>query len=187
MKRKTPGHTSIVLGNLALLGSLGKLEFDGGKTTRDEIERMTRTCWACGIESGTRKTRAHVVAAGHEGGDDPGNFFLLCNICHTEQPDGMPREAQVAWLRTREDGFVTASHVVAGWLAELEKIAGRRIGKKVVGRYLEDGGDEVIEAIEEAYRKTASWHNGRANARCALIEHFKGWLVNHPDEARARG
>jgi hypothetical protein len=69
---------------------------------------LSRCCWACGYAdagSNWKPERAHVLAHSSGGTSDPNNFFLLCYICHKEQPDGLPRANQEYWLRTRESHF----------------------------------------------------------------------------------
>lgn len=66
-----------------------------------------KTCWACGAagdddEPSGWLQRAHVQAMSGGGTDDPSNFFLLCWVCHRDQPDGAPRDVQEEWLLTHE-------------------------------------------------------------------------------------
>jgi coenzyme F420-reducing hydrogenase beta subunit len=57
-------------------------------------------CWACGATGSLE--RAHIVAHRNGGSMDPTNFFLLCHICHEEQPDDATVEAQLFWLANHE-------------------------------------------------------------------------------------
>lgn len=66
-----------------------------------EVDDPSTECWACG-KYHPRLERAHVVAKAFGGSDDPDNFFLLCSLCHVEQPDAQSREAQETWLRERD-------------------------------------------------------------------------------------
>lgn len=63
-----------------------------------------RTCWACGNSgpASFRPVRAHIHAARFGGRDEPLNYFLLCALCHDEQPDAASREVQIDWLLHRE-------------------------------------------------------------------------------------
>jgi hypothetical protein len=127
MKQKNrgspPSHRRIAEANFELLKRI-----DGGMS----VEDGQATCWACGasdrvpsyfraladMDEATslryqnedyRKEsdlgwleRAHVVSVAAGGGTEPSNFFLLCGLCHREQPDGSSREAQEAWLISHE-------------------------------------------------------------------------------------
>jgi hypothetical protein len=85
------------------------------------------TCWACGLRwhrpDGRGWTaRCHVQARANLGGGSGTNLFLLCRLCHEQQPDGRPRDEQELWLLEHP-----AYHVLV--VAELEqfilRIAGR--------------------------------------------------------------
>lgn len=104
-----PTHRAIVEANGALLATLDV-----------PLEDAACTCWGCGASSeGWRPARAHVQALTHGGSSEPGNFFLLCDRCHDEQPDGAPREE----LRSLEPGEALRL-VQDGY----ERAAGRSIG-----------------------------------------------------------
>lgn len=59
-------------------------------------------CWACGRRSKEKLTRCHIDQYLPERPDQPSNFILLCDRCHREQPDALPKEALKYWLSTRE-------------------------------------------------------------------------------------
>jgi hypothetical protein len=59
-----------------------------------------KQCWACGAIG--HVDRAHIVAHSDGGSMHPSNFFLLCGVCHREQPDHQAVDAQIFWLLTHE-------------------------------------------------------------------------------------
>lgn len=65
-----------------------------------DIDDPLVQCWACGKKG--RLERAHIVARALGGSNDSSNFFLLCALCHVEQPDAQSREAQEQWLLNRD-------------------------------------------------------------------------------------
>lgn len=112
----TPPHRAVAKANAALLARLDLT-----------VEQGAETCWACGAGRGSDGSlgwlqRAHVVAAAAGGDDSPANFFLLCAVCHREQPDGAPRAAQEAWLRAHESQVERLTRLAAPaarWAGEM--------------------------------------------------------------------
>lgn len=93
--RRPPSHNKIVAANADLLARL------------DIAPSEALDCWAC-RDRGCDIERAHVIPVREPfcGDDDPGNFFLLCTLCHFEQPDSQPRERQELWLKLRMSAIV---------------------------------------------------------------------------------
>lgn len=114
-RSSTPSHRAIAEANAALLSRLDLT-----------VEQGASTCWACGSGPGGDGSlgwlqRAHVVAVVAGGDDSPANFFLLCAVCHREQPDGASRAAQEAWLRAHESQVERVARLAAPasrWAAE---------------------------------------------------------------------
>lgn len=70
-----------------------------------DIRLATVACWACGALYQTLGLeRAHIDAYSKGGSNHPSNYFLLCSLCHREQPDGADKAFQVAWLVSRREG-----------------------------------------------------------------------------------
>lgn len=88
-----PSHLRIAEANSELLKRIS-----GGLS----VSEAAKTCWACGKTSSRDSVgwleRAHVISAAAGGTNTPDNFFLLCSVCHREQPDGSSRNAQEVWL-----------------------------------------------------------------------------------------
>jgi hypothetical protein len=59
-------------------------------------------CWGCGVDGDAGLEKAHVIPVRFGGSMDPSNFFILCPVCHIEQPDAAPRAVQEEWLKARE-------------------------------------------------------------------------------------
>jgi len=86
-RSSAPTIAAIVQANQSLVERLG-------------VEKPAETCWRC--EHDGRLFRCHVLAHRHGGPDDEArNFFVLCDECHRQQPDSLPRKAQELWLGDR--------------------------------------------------------------------------------------
>lgn len=110
-----PSRLAIVKANEDLLRVRGLLgDGDDGKPA------AMRTCWACGYEDGSVICRAHVVPRRLGGSDDPRNFWLLCTVCHDEQPDDGLYEVQLYWLKNRESSVDRALRQARPFLADIE-------------------------------------------------------------------
>jgi hypothetical protein len=162
-------HNDIVLANLQLLHSLEKLLVQN-PITENELKRMTKTCWACGIESKEQMTRAHVIPKTTEGLDEPMNFLLLCDICHVEQPDGMPRQVQEEWLRSREGWYVRTVKLWDGWMEEFKEKYGGEPEEYVAAKHY-----QIKKLLKQGYTSAAGWNNGRANVYALLKESYWEW------------
>lgn len=161
-------HEDIVLANLDLLKTLPNLEFDGFYIdASQEVERLTRTCWACGAVGKRLKTRAHVIAKSQGGQDTPDNYFLLCDVCHDEQPDGLSREIQEKWLLTRENQLTLLCQVALGFHKELCKVRPETTVESWMNKM---GSRKIQKIIAEGYASAASWKNGRSNV-LELLKH----------------
>jgi hypothetical protein len=108
-RRPPPTVEKIVNANTGLVSRLGNLWGP---------DEATRACWACGALRGhgmgmaRRIFKAHVVAHRHYGDCSPANFFLLCEKCHAEQPDGVDRASQEYWLLHHESRVTLDLRVV---------------------------------------------------------------------------
>jgi hypothetical protein len=157
------------------------------------------TCWACHyrIEVGSKRSlvRAHIVADGFGGTNLPENFLLLCEGCHLEQPDRVPHDIQIRWLRARSnsgrpvDPFAMASTEIAAELGLLD-------GKRIFERWLLTKGSEKNH---EAFAKeihSAYWSNGLASthvsnffANCSwsFIPAFQEWVAANREQLLETG
>lgn len=108
--RRHPPHGKIVAAQLALLSSLP----DGPDATE-----ATTVCWACGAQHDGGLVRAHIVPVRNGGSDAPGNFFLLCDRCHDEQPDHLALADQLSWLRRHEAQVTRIEREVAPMVQRL--------------------------------------------------------------------
>lgn len=87
--RKTPSQAKIIKANKDLL--LNRLCIDS---------EYHNNCWACGSQSSLQ--RAHVEPYCLNNNEEPENYFLLCELCHKEQPDVADREYQESWIINHE-------------------------------------------------------------------------------------
>jgi hypothetical protein len=154
-------HADIVLANLDLLKTLPNLDFYGfSSNSKAELERLTKTCWACGSVGDSFCVRAHVIARCHGGTDAPDNFFLLCDVCHDEQPDGLPRDVQESWLVNRDSQITNLANWAMGLYNELRKL---KTEDEIDKWFKKMGPKKIRKIVHEAYSNAAGWKNGRAN------------------------
>ena len=168
-------HSEIVRANLNLLSKCEKLDFDlGTNQLQEEVERLTRTCWACGVEMRGLGVRAHVKARSHNGPDEPGNYFILCDACHAEQPDAMSREYQELWLLRRESFMCRCVKVSS----EIVKEIVAEYGEDQLTGYMEDTGGMVGVGKLLSKVPKAAWNhlNIRANMRGVLEQDIIRWI-----------
>jgi hypothetical protein len=107
--RTRPSKERIVAAQADLLRTLAL------EAQEDPIGR----CWTCSLAGETQ--RAHIKAARHDGTNDPANFFLLCALCHAEQPDAESTERQLAWLRSHESSATRILRRIAPVLARFNR------------------------------------------------------------------
>jgi hypothetical protein len=166
----SPPIDAIVAANEALLARLGI-----------PLGMAHTSCWACGIGCKT-PTRAHVVAKTLGGSNEPDNFFLLCDHCHGEQPDGAPREAQERWLRDAPSwGEWSAKIADEAYGAVRAAAAKNGHPPELVSQWF--GGlsfDELDAVVSGGYRGAAGLENGRHNVASRLIDTFLEWAANAP-------
>lgn len=169
----------IVCANFKLLETLPNVYFSIDDCSSTEISRMTKICWACGNDcnDGCGIYRCHVLARCKGGGDEAGNYFLLCDLCHEEQPDGLSRELQEEWLRDHETCFARYYKVVAELFDELKQIG----GEEGFTRWCEERTPKKVrDILSEGYASAAGWKNGRANAFGLLKADLKDFIRNPP-------
>ena len=160
-------HRDIVLNNIELLKKIEKLGLV--KIDDKEIDRLTKTCWGCGIESKTKMSRCHIVAKIKGGSDDENNLLLLCDVCHKEQPDGLDREIQIEWLIEREGYFERNQKLWEDWSEKLSNLGDFEA-------YVSKNYKRIFKVLEEGYFSAAGWENGRSNAFCMLKHDFRKWI-----------
>ena len=129
------------------------------------------SCWACGTTGdGFTPERAHVVAHADGGSNEPGNFVLLCALCHREHPDGQPWRVQRAWLLTRPSASDLLMQIVAPILAACEAEASRRGRPGAVSEWTRTAARPNVGS------PSAGFANTIANVRAAYIAAFFAWL-----------
>jgi hypothetical protein len=170
-RAKLPRPAAIVAANAALLATLPNA---AGLDP-------SRACWACGFAFARgAPQRAHVAPASAGGSSDPGNFLLLCAVCHREQPDGQPRAAQEAWLRSRENWRFRRTPEIESALEELRRLAAEAGGDRAIAAFHTAIGDEGLRVLmSEGYDRAAgpSRRTALANAGWRVVEAFQGWVA----------
>lgn len=165
-------HVDIVLANLHLVYQCEKLDVLE-PISQSEIDRLTKTCWACGAERKSVMIRAHVVAKSVGGSDTPDNYFLLCDVCHAEQPDGLSREIQESWLIESENWFVRLFKVWTQYMEELKKKHGGNVEEYISERHF-----SIKKLAKEGYGSAAGWQNGRHNFLALVKRDYISWVLD---------
>jgi hypothetical protein len=166
-RARMPSRPAIVKAMRGLLDSLDKT------ASLDDATRA-RTCWACGYNF--RKgspARAHVVP--HSSGariDDAGNYWLLCDVCHAEQPDGLGPQVQEVWLRGHEDWFkISQRNLKPFFTAMLETIGG---DEEVAFEWW--GSVDARAVYDAGAARAAGAKNRKACGRWALVESLRAFV-----------
>lgn len=167
MRDKMPSHDLIVLSQISLLEDLGINPMDAHAM-----------CWACRLEfQSSLPVRAHILADTHGGSTDPKNFFLLCNTCHTSQPDGAEREYQIQWLKNFSK--VEAETNTDRLKEEFKKATGHEL-QELLNLMMDKWGTQgMLDRFSNALKKGSKGKagvahtNGIANAVYELSEIWK--------------
>jgi 5-methylcytosine-specific restriction endonuclease McrA len=162
-----PKHRAIVTAQQELLKWCPNLE----GASKNDLEYV---CWACGARNETRATRCHIERYEPNEADRPDNFILLCDRCHREQPDALPKEALKYWLATRESKTKHDERIMAVFNAAFTLLP-KEFGDFVVRVVRTDMENDVkswiarCESWIEQYVQTKSAGQGSQN-RNANIE-----------------
>jgi hypothetical protein len=145
-------------------------------------EELPATCWACTYTytSPFAPNKAHIIPFSRGGSNDPVNYWLLYDVCHAEQPDGLSRGAQFAWLKGRPTWIVDFHRdwkdVIEALLAEIRSRSPHDKGESLIRMFLaEVGPSEIQAAYVTGCEKAAGQKNARQNARWSLLELFRTW------------
>ena len=150
-----PSHQEIVNANLTLIEEL-------------QIKHPVRTCWACRLEfRSSLPVRAHILADKHGAlSNDPSNYFLLCNRCHTRQCDAAPREYQLRWLKSNHSiKGQTSQEIIAEMFESINGISLNELLNRMIDKWGTQGMlDRFKVALKEGNKSKAGPQNGMANA-----------------------
>jgi hypothetical protein len=157
-RSNTPSREQIVDANIEFILRLPNVHGD--------ISIASSICWACGIDCDGTPTRAHIVAHCHGGSTDPTNFYLLCDHCHLEQPDGADRKEQDLWILNAPSWNEWGDCLVADLLESVKKFAEIHSIPPIVldGFYFYER-QNIIRLIHEGYSRAAGLLNGRGNVK----------------------
>lgn len=143
------------------------------------------TCWACRYTSrGFVPERAHVVGLANGGSNDPDNFFLLCSLCHREQPDGADRGEQEEWLiehEGHEERFWRDWKPTCDAVMAKARAAG---GEELVSLWIAEVGPKGIHAAYVAGVNKSCGHSAEtqmANGRRGVVQAFAAWLARRAE------
>lgn len=70
-----------------------------------------KCCYACGVEVSGNLPRAHIVPHSLGGSSAADNLFLLCRLCHKENPDTIYPDMFFDYVKNRD------SHLIRWWNA----------------------------------------------------------------------
>ncbi len=162
-RAKEPRHDIIAVAQADMIATLPNADDDS----------PTACCWACGYAAnGFTPTRAHLVAHVAGGSNAPTNYLLLCEPCHREQPDGAPRDAQIAWARGHA-GWLRASLLKHGAIVEAIRLACDEIGIAAVRAFVDKHGfDGIGQIMRDGARTVGSLRESNIVASAA-------WAVIH--------
>jgi len=167
VSRAVATDAAIVAANAALLARLGI----------DPAEAAT-TCWGCRVDALRGPQRVHVVARTHGGSDAPDNFFILCWLCHRDQPDGVSRATQEAWLIRRESFFALASREWDGTIRAFIDAAVALYGQAAFDAFVGGTSWGEFEALLRAGAEKAAGtnpHTRTVNALWSLMERVRAF------------
>ena len=156
-----PSHLAIVLAHLNLLTEL-----------KIEHETAFRTCWFCRYEFTSGKpTRAHLKAHVHGGEETAQNMILLCDTCHSRQPDSALPSDQIEWLKASHQNKAVSSREQ---LSEGFKSATGHTIEELLSKMIDKWGekgmlDHFRMALKTGDENKAGPRNGIPNAVYELV------------------
>lgn len=166
-RRKPPSADAISMSQLELT-----------KELEIPVNYSTSTCWGCKRETHASLEKAHIEAFSRGGSDHPSNYLLLCHNCHTNQPDGAPREYQIEWLKKRPQ-FWEAKFEPSPFATEFERMSGIKI-EALCDLILDEHGTSGLASIFKKTLKGGSLDkagmttgNAMANAVHAFVSLYR--------------
>lgn len=141
-------------------------------------------CWNCG--SPKELTRCHIVPHALGGEDQPGNFVVLCRLCHEEAPNvGDPR-IMWDWLIAHKSSFYQTYWMIEGY-REYEFIYKRTVGEDI--KFLSDSisdhdllleiGTQVEKSVRESTRHFGQSTPNKATAAGMVRMTLSGIAEKH--------
>jgi hypothetical protein len=182
-KRRTPpklAHCAIVSGQQELLKWCPNVE-------GVSLKELERTCWACGAHGKERMTRCHIERYKPKEVERPDNFILLCDRCHREQPDALPKEALRYWLATRESETKRNERRMSIFNAAIALLK-KKFGDFVVDVACGELVDDIRSKMERYAQNSAGQGSGNwwANAEWAGIAAIHDWCVANKERVELK-
>ena len=141
--------------------------------------------WACGYHGEKRMTRCHIERYRPNEEEKPENFILLCELCHRDQPDAVPKDVLKYWLYTRECDMARAMREGApiGWALKLLK---EEFGESVLDAASKEFGDidRMQRIADDTVRNSASDHprTAAANAGWGVFAAIYAWCIANEEK-----
>jgi len=144
---------------------------------------LEHVCWACGGRSAKKLTLCHIERFRPNEAYRPENFIILCDRCHREQPDSLPRETLRYWLSTRESETEYYQRRKAVFIAAFALLR-NEFGDHVVSVACEEllG---YIKSIMDRYGHNSAGQspgNWQANAEWGWFAEIHKWCVANKDK-----
>lgn len=154
MRGKMPTHKQIVEDSKDLLLMLNINKSDA-----------IRMCWACRIDFlSSLPVRAHIVADKH-GSSNQSNYFLLCNDCHSAQPDASPYEYQIEWIKRYKPAEGSNQEIISQWFEQMTDMKLSELLDLMIDQWGTQGMlDRFRVALQKGSYVKAGPKNGMANA-----------------------
>jgi hypothetical protein len=153
-------------------------------------EDLVYVCWACGARSAEHfrskqglMTRCHIERYQPNQAERPDNFILLCDLCHKEQPDALPKEAIKYWLSTRESHAKYNERMKALFNTTMELLK-KDFGDFVVDMACAELGRDVQSWMMRYAEKSAGQGSGNryANFQWGWLAEFYKWCVGNKEK-----
>ena len=149
------------------------------------IEQPDADCWGCGDQAEGPLTRCHIVAVKNGGSMAPENFFLLCEHCHRNQPDGMALATQVIWLETIEHCMDRRTREFKPMFDAVGKFS--EANKALFEQFMKSSESQVRKIIDDGAKKSASdrTSNILANIRWSTFDALLQFAARRSDALRS--
>jgi 5-methylcytosine-specific restriction endonuclease McrA len=141
-------------------------------------EHLEYVCWACGASGTEKLTRCHIDQYQPNEACRPENFILLCDRCHKDQPDALPKEVIKYWLSTREPEAKYNARMKALFDAAMELLK-RDFGCFLVEVACGELACDISRLMETYVQKSAGQNsrNMRANLQWGWLAEVHNWCV----------
>jgi len=138
-------------------------------------------CWNCGCKRKTQ--RCHIVPHSLGGADDPSNYVLLCNVCHSNAPNCSNGDIMWDWIKSNRTQFgLTNCYFIEKGLEEYQRIYKKDIVSDMISHGITE--DNVVECFKEYNQEnkiSTHFSNSHFNP-VSTAGYVKGLLDNLKDK-----